>query len=171
MAFAIGRQLFRRGSVRNIACHVMPVDTVKGAPFQPVFRQESHELRRENDIQIRGEHKFTASTANTGVLGDHLMQRNCIRVLESPMNFRRNFDKSNLTRTGILGPMQHVDQLRPIGRWIPFHDDNLGRQAVSFRLAQPGIQKSLHARQHVSTMIVIPGGHNHRNIRRVLRKR
>ena len=162
---AVGQLLFHRRVHRNLALRVMSIDAVHASQLKAPLREKSSQLARKQDVDIGGQHESAASPADTNILGDHLVERQGFGMSEAAVQLLRHFNETNLARAHLLRPAQHFGQARPVGRRVPFHDDQFGWNLIAPRLPYPAIDESLHTYQRISAMVVVARRHHQRKIR------
>src|SRR5271168_4988754 len=68
VAFAKIQKLRNRRAGRGIARHIVAIHAVHPLSFQRAFRQESHQLGREDDVEVGSQYEFAACAPDAGVL-------------------------------------------------------------------------------------------------------
>ena len=152
----------------EVGHHVEPVRAIQGVRPQP-RPHELNQLVAEEDVDVRRQHKRCAGAPDPDVLGDHLKQRQAVRVRQGAMKLRRNHHQARLKPIACR-PGQRFDERLAVGRRIPFDHQQLEGQLESIALVGEPVDEELGSRQLVSAVIVIARGRDHAQRGRVLRQ-
>jgi hypothetical protein len=117
--------------------------------------EKMNKFVRKEDINIGSKNEAAEGTTDANILSYHLEQGKFIRIFKAPVYFRRYLDNTDSAWSCIFGPPQGLGQPRPIGRRVPFHNDQLRINVVSPHLFQETVNKQLHAVKQFTPMVVI----------------
>ena len=134
----------------------MAVDAVHAAVFQAARGDELHQLAGKQNIDIGRQDEFAFRAANTGVLGNHLVERQSLVVAIAAVPFGWNRQHAEAARTGVR-PAQGLGQRRVLGRRIPVDQHQLHRKTVAPGLLSQRVHEDLDAAKQVGSMIVVSG--------------
>src|SRR5438132_3611642 len=84
---------------------------------------------------------------------------------EALVQLGRDLDDSHLARIGFFGPAQSLDESRAVGWRVPLHKDKLSAEAMTFTLADQGVDKRLHSPQQALAVIIVPRRDHYGQIR------
>src|SRR5262249_49050758 len=74
------------------------------------------------------------------------------------MHFRGHHNKANLARIRVFRPPDSVPKRGAVRRRIPFHNDQLGRDAMPPRLFNPSVDKRLKPAKQIAAVVIVSGG-------------
>src|SRR4051794_19393508 len=117
--------------LRKALGHVVSIDAVQATGEQTPPRDSPHERVVEDDVDVGRQDEPSARSPNADVLGDHLEERERIRMLESRVQLVGDFDDSDVAPTAALRPREDVAKERSAEGWVPLHDDQLTAKLVT----------------------------------------
>src|SRR5438552_3499117 len=160
---AFGRRWHHR--TIELGDHVVPVGAVHRAGLQAAL-QEGEELVRQQDVDVRRQHVSRAGPADADVFGDHLVDRQPVRVGHCCVQVVRNRDHCGMKVLRLV-PSQRIPQRRPAGRRIPLHQKKLDGHAEPLCLLRQPVDEELHAGEQVSSVVVVARGRDDGQLGRV----
>lgn len=125
-------ELFLNWGVQwEIRRNVMTIDAVHASFAQKIGYQKEDEFIRKQNIDVRCQDKLATCSPDADVFGDHLEQRETLRVLEAIVNLCRHSNNTNTAWAEIRRPKKCFSQPRSIDRRIPLYQDKFGPKAMS----------------------------------------
>jgi hypothetical protein len=151
---AIGQYPVERNALRQIARHVIAIDADDTARLQLITHVADEAVVEEN-VDIGCEDETSPCTPNSNVLSNHLEQRKRRGIRELVVDCGWNGHDPNACGPKVFRPLQSLFQRRPIGRRIPFDQDQLGIEPMAAALGDEAVHEMLHSTQHVAAVIVV----------------
>jgi hypothetical protein len=152
---AILELLFEPCLDRHLRHRVRAVDPVEASLLEAPGGQERDERVVEQDVDVRGEHERRARPPDPDVLGDHLEERQCLRMSQPAVNRRGNGDDAHPAWAQVRRPRECLRERSPPRGGIPVNEDELGGEPVPAALCDPAVYENLHAPEHAAAVVVV----------------